>query len=111
MHSHLNLVSSNVFWPRILLRCILKLLLPGKSRTNAVLLIPIRYNIQLNPVSSVFPSSSETGFQIKKSVFPNCSQGYPARMRSARARRACALRALGLLLADGAPTVGGGKTF
>ena len=24
---------------------------------------------------------------------------------------ACALRALGLLLADGAPTVGGGKTF
>ena len=31
--------------------------------------------------------------------------------RSARARRACALRALGLLLADGAPTVGLGKTF
>ena len=27
------------------------------------------------------------------------------------ARRACALRALGLLLADGAPTVGWGKTF
>ena len=35
----------------------------------------------------------------------------PARTRSARARRACALRALGLLLADGAPTVGRGKTF
>ena len=31
--------------------------------------------------------------------------------QSARARRACALRALGLLLADGTPTVGGGKTF
>ena len=29
---------------------------------------------------------------------------YQARARSARARRACALRALGLLLADGAPT-------
>ena len=29
----------------------------------------------------------------------------------ARARRACALRGLGLLLADGAPTVGRGKTF
>ena len=28
-----------------------------------------------------------------------------------QARRACALRALGLLLADGTPTVGGGKTF
>ena len=33
---------------------------------------------------------------------------YPARARSARA---CALRALGLLLADGASTVGRGKTF
>ena len=30
---------------------------------------------------------------------------YPARVRSARARRACVLRALGLLLADGVPTV------
>ena len=36
---------------------------------------------------------------------------YPARARSARAQRACALRALGLLLADSAPTVGWGKTF
>ena len=36
---------------------------------------------------------------------------YQARARRARARRACALRALGLLLADGTPTVGGGKTF
>ena len=36
---------------------------------------------------------------------------YPARAQSARARRACALRALGLLLADGVPTVGWGKTF
>ena len=35
----------------------------------------------------------------------------PARAQSARARRDCALRALGLLLADGAPTVGRGKTF
>ena len=36
---------------------------------------------------------------------------YQARARSVRARRACVLRALGLLLADGAPTVGRGKTF
>ena len=36
---------------------------------------------------------------------------YPARAGSARARRTCTLRALGLLLADGTPTVGGGKTF
>ena len=34
-----------------------------------------------------------------------------AHAQSARARRACALRALGLLLAVGTPTVGGGKTF
>ena len=38
-------------------------------------------------------------------------ESYPARAQSARARRACALRALGLLLADRTPTVGGGKTF
>ena len=36
---------------------------------------------------------------------------YPARARSARARRACALRALGLLLADGTPTGGRGEDF
>ena len=35
----------------------------------------------------------------------------PIRYSCARAQRACALRALRLLLADGAPTVGGGKTF
>ena len=35
---------------------------------------------------------------------------YPARA-CAWAQRACALRALVLLLADGNPTVGGGKTF
>ena len=35
----------------------------------------------------------------------------PAHARSARARRACALRALELLLADSAVTVGRGKTF
>ena len=35
---------------------------------------------------------------------------HPALVR-ARSRRACALRALGLLLADGASTVGRGKTF
>ena len=34
-----------------------------------------------------------------------------SRARSSRARRACALRTLGLLLADGAPKLGWGKTF
>ena len=36
---------------------------------------------------------------------------YPVCARSALAQRACALGAKGLLLADGAPTVGRGKTF
>ena len=36
---------------------------------------------------------------------------YPARAHSARARRACAQRALGLLLADGTPTGGRGEDF
>ena len=44
-------------------------------------------------------------------VGDDCDIDYQACARSARARRACALRALGLLLADGTPTVGGGKTF
>ena len=36
---------------------------------------------------------------------------YQAHAQSARARRAYALRALGLLLADGTPTVRGGEDF
>ena len=48
---------------------------------------------------------------------PNCikyqpvTPNYQALARSALARRACALRALGLLLVDGTPTVGGGEDF
>ena len=41
----------------------------------------------------------------------NLAVFYQARARSARARRACALRALGLLLADGTPTGGRGEDF
>ena len=49
---------------------------------------------------------------VKDLIENETKLSYQARARSARARRACALRALvGLLLADGTPTVGGGKTF
>ena len=52
---------------------------------------------------------------LEHSLFPTDMHDYvafcQARAQSARARRACALRALGLLLADGTPTVGEGKTF
>ena len=40
-----------------------------------------------------------------------CFLSHEARTRSARAGRACALRALGLLLADGTPTGGRGEDF
>ena len=39
------------------------------------------------------------------------AENYPARARRGQIRRACAPRALGLLLADSAPTVGRGKTL
>ena len=51
-------------------------------------------------ISSGTPSPYQLRFQ------PNLDKFYPA-----RARRACALRALGPLLAEGAPTVGGGRLF
>ena len=47
---------------------------------------------------------------LRELITPD-NASYQARARSTRARRACRLRALGLLLADGTPTVGGGKTF
>ena len=53
-------------------------------------------------VNGFFLSLFKGARTISVSVFSN----YPA-----RARRARALRALGLLLADGVPTVGLGKTF
>ena len=42
---------------------------------------------------------------------PGTLENHKQGPRTMNDRRACALRALGLLLADGAPTVGGGKTF
>ena len=53
---------------------------------------------------SRFPFLKLSYFTEKGHFFQN----YQARKQSARARRACTLRALGLLLADGTPTVGGG---
>ena len=45
--------------------------------------------------------------KIRCKLLPCCQ----ARARSTRAGRACALRALGLLLADGTPTGGRGEDF
>ena len=56
------------------------------------------------PIFLYFSSHFGDGINLAEKHFVS----YPARTR---ARRAHALRALGLLLADGAPTVGGGKTF
>ena len=49
--------------------------------------------------------------EVKKDDTADEAGNYQACAPSALARRACVLRALGLLLADGTPTVGGGKTF
>ena len=55
------------------------------------------------------PNINNWCYRLLLTKLVNTSMIQPA--REARAQRACALRALGLLLADGAPTVGGGKTF
>merc|ERR1712240_176266 len=55
---------------------------------------------------SSLSSSSSSSFVIIINIYY-----HQARTQSARARRACALRALGLLLADGTPTVGRGEDF
>ena len=70
-------------------------------------------DLQIGSLNSRFYEklSSERVLLIYDDLFFTFFYFYPARERSTRARRACALRALGLLLADGAPTVGGGKTF
>ena len=70
-----------------------------------------------NPLGKIFPVIAHPGSAGYEQISVASDDGaalrisYPARARSARAPRACALRALGLLLADGAPTVGRGKTF
>ena len=66
---------------------------------------PIVDRLEKISLQLLFPSN--TG----KMISMVAEDDYPARARSAWARRARALRALGLLLADGAPTVGLGKTF
>ena len=58
------------------------------------------------PIHTIFYPKQ---FGHRPTPIPNIN--YPARARSARARRACALRALGLLLADRTPTGGRGEDF
>ena len=55
------------------------------------------------------PKFNKDGWYILH--FLSTLTNYPARARSAQARRACTLRALGLLLADGTPTGGRGEDF
>ena len=63
-------------------------------------LVLVLSDFELVDMILVDPSSSFDSFD---SISEKKTLIYPARARSARARRACALRALGLLLADGAP--------
>ena len=59
------------------------------------------------PIFLYFSSHFGDGINLAEKHFVS----YPARARSTRARRAHALRALGLLLADGTPTGGRGEDF
>ena len=70
-----------------------------------------RIVLSIDPVttSQLPPGTQRSIFQVlTHGCVDKISRFFQAR---ARARKACALRALGLLLADGTPTVGGGKTF
>ena len=74
-----------------------------------------RWKIWIVPLSNTFDLWNTQYLWIYLSrlepahMVTHCKSHYQA--RALRFRRACALRALGLLLADGTPTVGGGKTF
>ena len=81
----------------------LQLLLPLHISYSTSLYYPLHCSSP-TALSTLSTTSSTTYYLPYLELHPACA-------RSARARRACALRALGLLLADGAPTVGRGKTF
>ena len=98
LHQHISIAhildSDEVWYSSFWLEgSVKKMLTPGTSNSNGSRAI-VNFRCQQTPQT-----------KTKYTTY------YPARARSARARRACALRALGLLLADGAPTVGWGKTF
>ena len=77
---------------------------------DAVSLIFFAFRMEDKPEKGIaIPLQVLKMFKDIKEVLPFEITNYPARPRSAQARRACALKALGL--ADGAPTVGRGKTL
>ena len=88
-------------------------LAPSPTQLSTSSLINCRGDVMAKAARSkfVFKSEGESCTQTGFEMLDHHNTTYQARAQSARARRACALRALGLLLADGAPTVGRGKTF
>ena len=63
-------------------------------------------------ITSSTPSSgSSNSLIVCPCEYIESNLNYQACARSALARRACALRAQGLLLAEGTPTVRGGRLF
>ena len=82
-----------------------------QNRTLAGAALPLSPTDQIPSADKIGPNSLGMTSSTQTAVVASSFVFYQARARSARARRACALRALELLLADGTPTVGGGKTF
>ena len=73
------------------------------------------YYFTNQPYPLSFQSQQTNNFNIPllppKPIYASFSLDYPAHTRSARARMACTLRALGLLLAESALTMGRGRLF
>ena len=107
----------NVFWRNN--HCGNSIILPTilNCHLDVILLLLCILSINLDYITNAdqygpgFADVDNTGSNDNQQDYKRLVKTYQARARSARARRTCALRALGLLLADGTPTVGGGKTF
>ena len=74
-------------------------------------IVSVPFDVPSTPFFGLHTDGGSLITKMETYYFGEVVQYYQARARSAQARRACALRALGLLLADGVLTVGWGKTF
>ena len=87
-------------------------LVPGSSFTSQSVVIITSdfafFSVGFVELGSMHLNCLPKNWLAAKGTVVDDSKLYPARVR---AWRACALRALGLLLADGAHTVGRGETF
>ena len=85
--------------------------LAAKSQRSKATLSSVAELLQTKQASVLLlPTLIAFGQEVWYNITSIFYLNYPARVRSAGSQRACALRALGLLLADGAQW-GGGRLF